>query len=58
MKPGDQVCVIYGTRVPFIVRSCEQRQAYEFVGACYIDEYMDGEAITAGGCEETWIELV
>jgi len=58
MKPGDQVCIIYGTRVPFIIRPCEEKEGYKFVGECYIDEYMNEEAIRDGGYEEIWIELV
>ncbi|KAK0627606.1 heterokaryon incompatibility protein-domain-containing protein [Immersiella caudata] len=58
MQPDDQVCIIYGTRVPFIIRQCEEKEGYTFVGECYIREYMNGETIRDGTYEETWIELV
>jgi hypothetical protein len=57
-QPGDKVCIIYGTPVPFIIRRCEEKQGYTLVGECYIDDIMHGEAINDGGYEGTWIDLV
>jgi hypothetical protein len=57
-QPGDRVCVIYGTPVPFIVRECKEKEGYTFVGECYIDDIMHGEAVENERYEETWIDLV
>ncbi|KAK4122815.1 hypothetical protein N657DRAFT_681786 [Parathielavia appendiculata] len=57
-QPGDKVCVIYGTPVPFIIRRCDEKQGYTLVGECYIDDIMHGEAVDDPGYEETWIDLV
>ncbi|KAK4101964.1 hypothetical protein N658DRAFT_506685 [Parathielavia hyrcaniae] len=56
--PGDKVCVIYGTPVPFIIRRCEGKQGYRLVGECYIDDIMHGEAFDNPRYEEAWIDLV
>ena len=49
----DQVCIIHGCRVPFIIRPIElrkidgekiKRKIYVLVGECYVYGYMDGEA--------------
>jgi hypothetical protein len=50
---GDSVCVVFGSRVPFVLRKVE-RGADEFlvVGQCYLDGWMYGKA-PAG---ETWGE--
>jgi hypothetical protein len=57
IQPGDKLCVIYGTPMPFIIRRRE-RQGYEHVGECYIDDIMHGEAVDDETYEETWIDLV
>ena len=40
---GDIVCVLYGGRVPFVLRPCEK--GYTLIGECYIHGLMDGEAM-------------
>ena len=40
---GDVVCVLYGGRVPFVLRPCGK--GYTLIGECYIHGLMDGEAI-------------
>ena len=56
-RPGDEVCVIFGCPVPFIVRRLEARKRwmdsgevieekhYVLVGECYAYGLMDGEAL-------------
>ncbi|KAK5652907.1 hypothetical protein OQA88_9385 [Cercophora sp. LCS_1] len=56
-EPGDKLCIIYGTRVPFVVRWDEARLGFRLVGECYVDDYMHGEAVEDGRYEETWVEL-
>lgn len=41
----DIICTLLGCSVPVILRPCiEQPEFYHFVGECYIDGIMDGEA--------------
>ena len=50
---GDEVWVLLGSRVPFILRTCQElhqesasiQSDYKLVGSCYLDGYMDGKAI-------------
>lgn len=57
-QPEDKMCVIYGTRVPFAIRRCKEKQGYTLVGECYIHEIMRRGALDHGNCEKTWIDLV
>jgi len=43
MQPGDEVCVLFGGRVPFILRSIEDH--YLFIGDSYVmdDDVMWGK---------------
>lgn len=45
-KRGDVVCVLYGCRVPVLLRSCGDN--YKFVGECYVDGFMNGEIFDRG----------
>ncbi|KAK4220904.1 heterokaryon incompatibility protein-domain-containing protein [Podospora fimiseda] len=60
MKPGDSVCIIYGTPTPFIVRKVEGEGEvkYSFVGECYIDDLMPGKIGNDGGKDDEWFYLV
>ncbi|KAE9372389.1 hypothetical protein N431DRAFT_408603 [Stipitochalara longipes BDJ] len=42
---GDIVCVLYGCSVPVILRKLQDQESYAFVGECYLDGFMDAEAI-------------
>jgi hypothetical protein len=47
MQAGDLICVLFGGRVPFIVRPKlpeEERGQYELIGECYIHGLMEGQA--------------
>ncbi|KAH8783138.1 heterokaryon incompatibility protein-domain-containing protein [Diaporthe sp. PMI_573] len=48
----DIVCVLYGCSVPVVLRKCdtsdESANLCEFVGECYMDGMMDGEALALG----------
>lgn len=55
VRPGDVVCVLYGTRVPIVLR--QVGAAWAVVGECYVDRLMLGEAM-AGDCQDRWFELV
>jgi len=57
-RVGDLVCVLFGGRVPFVIRP--RGDHYRFVGECYVYGLMSGEAIDAwraGNLTEEWIEL-
>jgi Heterokaryon incompatibility protein (HET) len=44
-KVGDVVCVLFGGRVPYIIRP--RGDHYQFVGECYVYGLMNGEVIDA-----------
>lgn len=44
MQDEDKVVVFYGSRWPSILRPARDRAQHHFVGNCYIDGLMDGEA--------------
>jgi hypothetical protein len=41
---GDKTCVLYGGRVPYVIRPCGNGE-YAFIGECYLDGFMDGETM-------------
>lgn len=43
-QKGDSVMVLYGCNIPVLLR--DRGGKFEFVGECYVDGFMDGEAIT------------
>ena len=49
MRPGDLVCVLLGSGVPFVLREVggggSGDGGYELVGECYCHGIMDGEAV-------------
>ncbi|TGO69532.1 hypothetical protein BELL_0770g00030 [Botrytis elliptica] len=58
MEVGDEVCLFYGGETPYIVRRLTECQSkatnqtsgheYVLVGDCYVDGWMDGEAMGIG----------
>ncbi|TEY70248.1 hypothetical protein BOTCAL_0108g00030 [Botryotinia calthae] len=58
MKVGDEVCLFYGGQTPYIIREVTDyqnkglseplRHEYVLVGDCYVDGWMDGEAMEMG----------
>ncbi|KUI55525.1 Heterokaryon incompatibility protein 6, OR allele [Cytospora mali] len=51
-QKGDMVCVLFGCSIPVVLRKCEQNDTkepvYELIGECYLDGFMDGEALRLG----------
>jgi hypothetical protein len=43
MRVGDQVCILYGSGLPFILRALQTR--YRLIGCCYVQGIMQGEAV-------------
>ena len=68
-RPGDEVCILFGCPVPFIIRPLEVRKSwtdsgetmeqkhYVLVGECYVYGLMDGEALEDTGVEGEVIYL-
>ena len=56
-KQDDNVVVVPGSPVPFVVRRIG-KGTYHFIGECYIDGIMDGEAFENQGQELEDINLV
>jgi hypothetical protein len=55
---GDVVCIIYGHEMPYLLRPTGTQ--YKYIGACYLDGFMNGEAIEkfkAGELTEEWFQL-
>lgn len=44
-QTGDTVAVLYGCNYPVILRRCQS--GFRYIGECYIDGLMDGEAVEA-----------
>jgi hypothetical protein len=44
-KKGDIICVLFGCSVPLLLRQRHSQEEYEFIGECYLDGYMNGEAL-------------
>jgi hypothetical protein len=57
-EPGDVVCIIYGHKTPYVLHPTGTQ--YKYVGACYLEGFMNGEAIEkfkAGKLTEEWFQL-
>ena len=49
---GDIVCVLYGGRVPFLLRPRLEGSGYVLVGECYVHGLMDGEGVVMERVDE------
>ncbi|OAL56943.1 hypothetical protein IQ07DRAFT_23029 [Pyrenochaeta sp. DS3sAY3a] len=66
MRIGDTVHILLGGSVPFVLRRTTQETAtpaqetsYEYVGNCYVQGIMDGEALSnLAPSKLTWVSLV
>jgi len=48
---GDQICVLYGGEVLYVLRP-EANEQYRLIGEAFIHGLMSGEAITAAGSDD------
>jgi len=55
-QAGDRVCVLYGMRIPVTLRS--QGNRWEFIGACYVHDLMDGEVWDLDGLQWEFLSFV
>jgi hypothetical protein len=44
-RKGDLVCVLFGCSVPVVLRRIGDDRIFEFIGECYLDGFMAGEAL-------------
>lgn len=56
-RVGDKLCVIFGARVPYVIRPVEDSSSYQLIGECYLEGVMDGEAMQMDGFEEVEIAI-
>lgn len=56
MQEGDMIVVLYGARLPQLLRRSESDGRYRLLGQCYVHGIMHGEAVkahrAAGGADE------
>lgn len=48
VKVGDVVAILFGCSYSVVLRPC--RNAFKYIGECYVDGMMDGEAVEAVDC--------
>ena len=48
MAAGDLVCIVYGAKVPYILRPRPAGTEMEFIGDSYVDGVMYGESLMFG----------
>ncbi|KAF1953838.1 hypothetical protein CC80DRAFT_131627 [Byssothecium circinans] len=61
MMSGDVVVVLFGGRVPFVLRRTEggeQEESWRLVGECYVDGVMGSEIVEGREAEHEWFDLV
>lgn len=61
VSPGDQVCILSGGENPFVLRKIREEgisyPIYNLQGDCYLDSFMDGEALLTDSFKWQDIEL-
>ena len=62
-EPGDEVWILYGGKTPLILRPCSELTDLggpkcKLTGDCYLDGFMDGEAVESGQHKAQRVVLV
>jgi hypothetical protein len=52
-RVGDLVCILYGCSVPVVLRKVGDGTQLVFIGECFMDGYMSGEAVSEDRFQET-----
>jgi hypothetical protein len=52
-QKGDQIWVLLGCSVPVVLRKRQEDAAFEMVGECYLNNFMDGQALEHLDGDET-----
>ncbi len=45
-RKNDLICILYGCSVPVVLRRQHDEETFTFIGECYADGYMNGEALS------------
>lgn len=45
IRVGDLICILHGSNLPMILRGLSKK-TYQFIGQCYFEDCMHGEAVT------------
>ncbi|KAI4944600.1 hypothetical protein J4E91_008604 [Alternaria rosae] len=53
-QPGDEIVLLFGLEMPFVVRPDAETGHYQLIGECYVLGLMNGEAME--GLEESQVE--
>lgn len=57
-RENDLICILFGCSVPVVLREIRGTNEYKFIGECYVDGMMDGEAIEQmSNFESKWFKL-
>ncbi|KAI4105746.1 MAG: hypothetical protein LQ339_003308 [Xanthoria mediterranea] len=56
MRPGDICCILFGARVPYVIRRCDK--AFELVGEGYIHGIMHGEIVAEEPLQKRGVEEI
>jgi hypothetical protein len=52
-RAGDIVCILFGCSVPVVLRKTAGETKFVFIGECFVDGYMSGEAVGDDRFQET-----
>ncbi|USP80387.1 hypothetical protein yc1106_07661 [Curvularia clavata] len=55
---GDLVCILYGCSVPMLLRKREDEERFTIVGECYLDGFMNGEALKQADASEVMFQII
>ena len=54
-RKGDEVCILFGCNIPVVLRPRGTGDGFEFVGECYVDGFMEGEALRSPAADHCCI---
>jgi hypothetical protein len=58
VRVGDVIAVFDGGMVPFVIRGSEWRRgAFQLVGECFVEGFMEGEAVLMHGVKKEMVRL-
>ena len=57
IQPGDLICVLLGLRLPCLLRKANGGR-FQFLGTCFLDDIMRGEALDGGLNRQQLFEII
>jgi WD repeat-containing protein 55 len=57
-RPGDQIGVLLGGHIPFVVRPWRTSGSFQLIGECYVHGIMDGEVMQMTNLKKEEIQLI